>query len=74
MEKGYKGALMLNEENTFGDIVYDEDKELAKLVEKNMENSRREKYVDNYSRIVEFKDGHNADRIIEKLKEDKFLK
>jgi hypothetical protein len=62
MEKGYKGALMLNEENTFGDIVYDEDKELAKLVEKNMENSRREK------------DGHNADRIIEKLKEDKFLK
>jgi hypothetical protein len=74
MEKGYKGALMLNKENVFGDIVYDEDKELAKLVEKNMENGRRKKYIDNYSKIVEFKDGHNADRIIEKLKEDNFLK
>jgi 4-aminobutyrate aminotransferase-like enzyme len=39
-----------------------------------MENGRRKKYIDNYSKIVEFKDGHNADRIIEKLKEDNFLK
>jgi CDP-glycerol glycerophosphotransferase (TagB/SpsB family) len=74
MEKGYKGALMLNEENAIGDIVYDEDNSLADLVKTNMTEDRREKYVDNYSKIVEFKDGHNADRIIRKLKEDGFLK
>jgi hypothetical protein len=74
MEMGYKGALMLNEENTIGDIVYNEDSNLADLVEQNMTEDRREKYVGNYSKIVEFKDGHNADRIVMKLKEDGFLK
>jgi hypothetical protein len=74
MEKGYKGALMLNEENTIGDIVYDEDSDLSNLVKRNMTEDRREKYVGNYSKIVEFKDGHNADRIVKKLKEDGFLK
>jgi hypothetical protein len=39
-----------------------------------MTEDRREKYVGNYSKIVEFKDGHNADRIVKKLKEDGFLK
>jgi CDP-glycerol glycerophosphotransferase (TagB/SpsB family) len=73
MEIGYESSLMLNESNTFGDIVYDEDRELEKLINKNMQKGREQRYIDNYSKIVEFKDGKNADRIVEKLIEDGFL-
>jgi hypothetical protein len=74
MEKGYDGALMLNEENVFGDVVYNESKDLERLVEENMESDRKDKYVERYHKIVEFKDGKNAQRIIKKLREDGFLK
>jgi hypothetical protein len=70
----YEGALMLNEKNVFGDVVYQEKNSLGDLVKKNMESGRKEEYVKRYHRIVEFKDGKNSERIINKLKEDGFLK
>lgn len=73
MENGYEGALMLNEKNVFGDIVYNEGKDLKKLVEENMNSDRKDEYVDRYHRIVKFKDGRNSNRIIKKLKDDGFL-
>jgi hypothetical protein len=74
MRIGYNGALMLNKDNVFGDIVYNESKDLEGLIKENMLEDRKKRYIDNYSKIVEFKDGHNADRIVTKLKEDGFLK
>jgi hypothetical protein len=73
MKVGYDGALMLNRDNVFGDIVYDENKDLSDLVEKNMQKEREKEHVENFSKIVQFKDGKNADRIIEKLKEEDLL-
>ena len=73
MEVGYKGALMLNRKNVFGDIVYNEDNDLEGLIRKNMGGGKEQRYIDNYNKIVEFKDSKNSDRIIEKLKEDGFL-
>ena len=73
MEVGYKGALMLNRKNVFGDIVYNEDNDLEGLIRKNMGGGKEQRYIDNYNKIVEFKDSKNSDRIIKKLKEDGFL-
>jgi hypothetical protein len=64
--------LMLNEENVFGPVAMDGD-ELTKAVEEVYLKPQREEDVARYRRLVEFHDGRNSERIMEKLIEDKVL-
>ncbi|HHW94865.1 MAG TPA: hypothetical protein GX736_02910 [Mogibacterium sp.] len=70
MEKYGEGTyLMLNNENVFGDICMDEE-EIRKAIQANYKQKQPQKYVDRYNKIVEFRDGHNTDRIIDCLIKD----
>ena len=61
--------LMINEYNIFGDICYDAD-QLAKVIEKNYNETQLPLYRRRYGRLVAFHDNRNTQRIIDKLKED----
>src|SRR5574344_1432647 len=50
---GPSSKLMLNEDNAFGDICYDNG-ELESVIRKNYEEGHRKKYIDQYREIVEF--------------------
>lgn len=71
----YYGAstkLMLNEDNVFGDICYCQE-DLKKIFEKNYTQKQDPRYVQNYRKIVEFRDGQNTQRLIGLLREDKII-
>lgn len=70
--KHHESHLMLNEDNTFGDISYSYD-DLGKLIENNYLKKQSEKYKKRYKEIVEFNDNKNTERLIEFLKRDNFI-
>ncbi len=69
---GENAKLMLNQDNCFGDIVYNKE-ELSKVIEKNYNNQQETKYIKNYQKIVEFNDNKNTERLIACLKKDKII-
>jgi CDP-glycerol glycerophosphotransferase (TagB/SpsB family) len=71
-EYGPTAKLMLTEELAFGDVNYDY-KKLGDLIIRNYQKGQKKEYVDNYRQIVNFHDGHNTDRLIERLKEDEII-
>ncbi len=74
MEKyGANTKLMLNEENVFADICYNE-KELAKIVEKNYTSKQTVENKKKFKKIVEFDDNKNTERLIKMLIEDSVIK
>lgn len=66
---GPSTRLMLNENNTFGDCFYSVEG-LGEAIRKNYNNPQREEYKNNYSKIVEFHDGKNTQRLLQFLKND----
>ena len=68
MEK-FESHLMLNDKNVFGDISY-KYKDLPELIKKNYLKPQSAKYKNRYSKIVEFHDNKNTDRLIKCLKKD----
>jgi len=68
----YKGHLMLNENNVFGNVVYDYIS-LGQVVTQNYMKPQQEKYVKAYDKIVEFRDNKNTERLINLLKKDKII-
>ena len=68
----YEGHLMLNEDNVFGDYIYDYNS-LKDRIENNYLKPQTEKNIERYSKIVEFHDNKNTERLIEYLKRDKFI-
>ena len=64
--------LMLNEGNVFGDICMDSS-EIGAAIERNYLKPQTEENKTAYSRIVEFRDGRNSERIIDCLKADKII-
>ena len=70
---GPSTKLMLNHDNSFGDIAYNQD-ELKPLIKPNYSKSQKKKYIDKYSKIVEFHDGKNTERLINYLIKDKIIK
>lgn len=71
--KQYGNAhLMLTEDKAFGAVTYT-DEERAKAVEKSYVLEQDPDYIKRYRKIVEFHDGRNTDRIIEKLREDMII-
>lgn len=69
---GEGSYLMLNEDNCFGDVCMDKD-DINKSVAAAYGNPRRDEYIEKFSKIVEFSDGRNSERIIEHLKADGIL-
>ena len=65
--------LMLNEENVYGDYFYSTDG-LRESIEKNYYNEQTQDYKNKYSKIVEFHDGNNTQRLIDYLVNDKIIK
>lgn len=73
MEKyGPSTKLMLHENNTFGDICYQE-KDLQEALRNNDRMEQKEQYLDHYRKLVEFHDGRNTQRLMECLERDQLL-
>ena len=68
-EYGPTTKLMLNEDNVYGDFFYNTDG-LSEAIERNYNNPQSEEYKEKYSRIVQFHDGKNTERLIGFLKKD----
>lgn len=68
--EAYNNHLMLNEDNIFGDIVYNNN-QLNEVI-KNNKCPQQDKYIQNYRKIVEFYDDCNTSRIVEKIKQEVF--
>lgn len=69
---GPSTKLMLNEENVYGDCFYNTDG-LSDAIKDNYYSQQKQKYIDNYSNIVQFRDGKNAERLIQELKKDNII-
>lgn len=69
---GEGSYLMLNEDNCFGDVCMNKA-DINKAVSDAYGKPRKQEYMDKFSRIVEFSDGRNSERIIECLKADGIL-
>ncbi len=65
--------LMLNEDNVFGEVCMNGE-EITKAVEELYDKPQRARDLERYSKIVEFHDGRNSERIIERLKADNVIK
>lgn len=70
---GSKAKLMLNNKNAFGDVA-DNSNELSKIIRENYINKQNPQYQKKYKKIVEFDDNNNANRLINFLVEDGFLR
>lgn len=69
---GKDAKLMLNMNNVFGDVCYN-DKELNLCVERNYLSGQREKWKSNFKKIVEYHDGNNTKRLMMYLKKDHII-
>lgn len=69
MQYGPSTVLMLNEENVYGDFAYS-DENLPEIIEENYNNPQTEEQKKRYSKLVNFHDGMNTERLIDFLKED----
>ena len=66
---GPSTKLMLNEGNVYGDVAYSTEN-LGEIIKKNYNNPQTEEYKNRYSKLVNFHDGKNTERLIEFLKKD----
>lgn len=71
-EKYYGTSLMLNHSNAFGDICYS-SKELGDSISRNYMEKPIQKYYESYSSLIDFTEGGNTERLIEKLRDIKYL-
>ena len=65
----YSNKLLLNEENIFGDIVYNVI-ELEKIISRNLKEEQLYKNKAKYKRIVKFDDNLNTQRVLKHLKKE----
>lgn len=66
---GPSTKLMLNDGNVYGDHFYNTDG-LSEAIKRNYENPQEQKYIDRYSKLVQYHDGKNTERLIAELKND----
>lgn len=69
---GPSTRLMLDEENVYGDFAYSTEN-FGDTVRRNYENPQTEDQIERYSKIVEFRDGRNTERLIGFLKNDEII-
>jgi hypothetical protein len=68
----YRGGLMLNDSNIFGDIARNKTS-LKKSILKAYKKPQKNNYLVNFRRLVNFNDNGNTERLIEQLKNDKII-
>lgn len=74
-EKQYGAKNILQEENAFGDIIYDIDNKLLKTIKDNFYNNYENKqYRKNFNKLVEKTDGNNTENIYKLIKGGYFEK
>ncbi|MBO5064648.1 MAG: CDP-glycerol glycerophosphotransferase family protein [Clostridia bacterium] len=66
---GPSTKLMLNEENVYGDFFYNEEG-LSDAILRNYNNPQTDEYKRRYSKLVDYHDGKNTERLIGFLKKD----
>lgn len=66
---GPSTKLMLDDDNVYGDYFYD-TVGLTQAIKSNYENPQEQKYIERYSKLVEYHDGRNTQRLIQALKDD----
>lgn len=69
---GPSTKLMLNEENVYGDFFYSEEG-LRESIARNYNNGQTDEYKMRYSRLVDYHDGKNTQRLISFLKKDRII-
>ncbi len=69
----YNNHLMLNEQNIFGPIIYN-NSQINKVINDVKKNSRTCEYEQKFTKIVEFSDNNNTSRIIKKLEEENMFR
>ncbi|PTK52409.1 CDP-glycerol--glycerophosphate glycerophosphotransferase, partial [Staphylococcus haemolyticus] len=74
-EKQYGAKNILQEENAFGDIIYDIDNKLLKTIKDNFYNNYENKqYSKKFNKLVEKTDGNNTENIYKLIKGGYFEK
>jgi CDP-glycerol glycerophosphotransferase (TagB/SpsB family) len=68
----YQAHLMLNKDNVFGDICYN-SQELSKSIKDNYQSTQKQIYIERFNKLVDFPEGKNTERLIEKLKEENYI-
>ncbi|MBE6835997.1 MAG: hypothetical protein E7515_07100 [Ruminococcaceae bacterium] len=66
---GTNSALMLTEDDAFGDVCYTQE-QLKEAIAREYYGNQDQKYIDNYRTIVAFHDNKNCDRVIGFLERD----
>lgn len=69
---GPSTKLMLNHENVYGDICYNQD-DLEKVFKKNYVNGQSAEYRERYGRLVQYHDGRNTERLVEMLEKENII-
>lgn len=69
---GPSTKLMLNEDNVYGDFFYSEEG-LTESIARNYENPQTEEHKSRYSKLVDYHDGKNTQRLIDFLKKDNII-
>ena len=69
---GQNTKLMLNENNVYGDICYNQN-DLRECFDHNYFHAQSHLYKERYRKIVEFDDNKNTDRLINSLKKEKII-
>lgn len=69
---GQNTKLMLNNQNVFGDVCYNNG-DLEKVLKKNYELAQQDTYIERYKKLVEFHDGKNTERLIDQLQNEHIL-
>lgn len=70
--KRYNGYLMLNRNNAYGDIC-ETDSDLKDVIKTRYISNQSAEHISRYSKIVQFNDGKNTERLIEFLKSDRVI-
>ena len=71
-EYGMGTRLMLNEDNVFAPVAYNEE-QLTRAFNEVYLKPHSEFYQNRYDKIVEFHDGQNTKRLIEMMKNDELI-
>ncbi|MCD7949941.1 MAG: CDP-glycerol glycerophosphotransferase family protein [Erysipelotrichaceae bacterium] len=69
---GPSTKLMLNRSNVFGDVCMNNE-ELKRVIDENYINSQSNFYFERYSKLVEYHDGKNTERLINRLKDEQII-
>lgn len=68
-ENEYGSPNILQNDNRFGDVVYDIDETLNETIKKNYYSEQRDFYKARYKKLVEFTDGNNTKNVYKYIKE-----